>query len=207
MPTGYTSDVCDGKVTDFRKFAMNCARAFGACVEMRDDPMDKEIPDQFKPSDYHLNGIEKAERQLKSLEKITEDDADRKAEADYKKRLKEWDGYITEANLIKKRLEDMRKQVVAWTPPTPDHEGMKRFMLEQLDETIRFDGKSDYWKKEKRKTVKMSGREWLFEMKQGARKDIKYHTDGHEKEVKRARERTAWVRELRDSLKEKETSK
>lgn len=30
MPTGYTFEVCEGKMTDFSAFALQCARAFGA---------------------------------------------------------------------------------------------------------------------------------------------------------------------------------
>lgn len=36
MPTGYTADIKDG--IDFKTYAMNCARAFGACVMLRDEP-------------------------------------------------------------------------------------------------------------------------------------------------------------------------
>lgn len=48
MPTGYTADVQSGKVTDFAEYAMNCARAFGALVLMRDDPSDADIPERFE---------------------------------------------------------------------------------------------------------------------------------------------------------------
>ena len=51
MPTGYTSKIADG--IGFKDFALSCARAFGACIEMRDDPSDKPIPNEFKPNDYH----------------------------------------------------------------------------------------------------------------------------------------------------------
>ena len=34
MPTGYTYKIGEG--ASFKEFVMACARAFGACVEMRD---------------------------------------------------------------------------------------------------------------------------------------------------------------------------
>ena len=34
MPTGYTADIKDG--IDFKTYAMNCARAFGARVMLRE---------------------------------------------------------------------------------------------------------------------------------------------------------------------------
>lgn len=57
MPTGYTWDIKD-EIT-FEQFIMNCARAFGALVEMRDEPRDKKIPDELKPSDYHNKELSK----------------------------------------------------------------------------------------------------------------------------------------------------
>ena len=44
MPTGYTYDLYDGKDIEFPDFVMKCARAFGALIEIRDDPMDAAIP-------------------------------------------------------------------------------------------------------------------------------------------------------------------
>ena len=64
MPTGYTADVMDGKVTDFKLFAMQCARAFGALVIMRDEPLNAEIPDEFSPSNYHFQELEQARERL-----------------------------------------------------------------------------------------------------------------------------------------------
>lgn len=61
MPTGYTHGVQDGTVTEFRDFALICARAFGATILMRDDPMDAPIPDEFQSSTYHLDRLKELE--------------------------------------------------------------------------------------------------------------------------------------------------
>ena len=45
MPTGYTADIQDGKITTLREYALSCARAFGALIMMRDDPHDAPIAD------------------------------------------------------------------------------------------------------------------------------------------------------------------
>ena len=47
MPTGYTSGVATGEIKDFKTYALQCARAFGACIMLRDEPMSDEIP-KFK---------------------------------------------------------------------------------------------------------------------------------------------------------------
>jgi len=37
MPSGYTSDLYEGKNISFTQFALQCARAFGAAIDQRDD--------------------------------------------------------------------------------------------------------------------------------------------------------------------------
>jgi len=44
MPTGYTAEIYEGeKEVTFEKFALTCARAFGACITIRDEPMSASI--------------------------------------------------------------------------------------------------------------------------------------------------------------------
>ncbi len=49
MPTGYTHLIEEG--CNLEEFVWACARAFGACVMMRDDSVDKPVPEKFEPSD------------------------------------------------------------------------------------------------------------------------------------------------------------
>ena len=46
---------------------MDCARAFGACIMMRDESVDAPIPEEFKPSTYHIEELEKAKSDLKKV--------------------------------------------------------------------------------------------------------------------------------------------
>lgn len=67
MPTGYTAPIYEGKQITFPEFAMQCARAFGALIDMRDDPMDSPIPDAFVPDTYHARELVKAREQLADM--------------------------------------------------------------------------------------------------------------------------------------------
>lgn len=49
MPTGYTSVLFDKPETTFSEFASRCARAFGACMAMRDESLAVALPDEVKP--------------------------------------------------------------------------------------------------------------------------------------------------------------
>jgi hypothetical protein len=64
----------------FKTYALNCARAFGACVTLRDEPGGGEnIPDEFTPSDYNAKAAQKARDELAALLNLTPDQRERRA--------------------------------------------------------------------------------------------------------------------------------
>jgi len=198
MPTGYTSKLCEEDVS-FQEYALSCARAFGALVMMRDDPHDKPIS-RFEPTDYHEKAVVEAEAKIKSVEAMSDDDVlaeQDKENAKYTKLQKESDEKKAAA---RRRLVDMRSKVSDWKPPTSDHDGLKKFMLEQIDITMPIDGTSGTYYQEQLTTF--SAQECRRTRIAEARKDILYHKKEHAKEVERTDERNAWVEDLRGSLKE-----
>ena len=73
MPTGYTAAIADG--VTFEQFALNCARAFGALIDMRDEPSDAPIPERFEPSNYHEKKIAEINDELVRLKEMSQDEA------------------------------------------------------------------------------------------------------------------------------------
>ena len=196
MPTGYTAAIKDG--ISFEKYALDCARAFGACVTLREEPSGGEnIPDEFTPSDYHAKAGQKARDELAALVAMTPEQRERSA-------AKAWDDAET-ARLM--RLEDKRKQreayeamlakVNAWTPPTPEHAGLHEFMRTQIEQSIDFDCGGNYGTTP---TPRLTGEQWAAQEAARLNRDIAYHEKEHAGEVERASSRTAWVRALRAAL-------
>ncbi len=196
MPTGYTAAIKDG--ISFERYAMDCARAFGACVTLRDEPGGGEkIPFVFEPSDYHAKAAQKARDALSALLAMTPQERERAA-------AKAWDDAETSRLML---LEDKRKQreayesmlakVQAWKPPTEEHKGLHQFMAEQIISSINFDCAGDYGMTP---TLRRTGNEWADDEAARMTRDIAYHEKEHAAEVERAASRTAWVRALRASL-------
>jgi hypothetical protein len=196
MPTGYTMDVQDGKITAFSDFAMRCARAFGALVEMRDDSMDAPIPDKFEVSDYHVKAKANAEARLVQLVAMTEDECRDAALVEFQEAEAGLVDYKEKALLHKGRYLKMLAEARRWTPPTPDHEGLRKFMIEQLQQSIDHDCNTSFYPV----PVLKPGREWHVDAVAKAQKDIKYHTEQMIEDEKRSRTRTEWVKSLRASL-------
>jgi len=200
MATGYTHPVVDGSITDFSQFAMQCARAFGALISMRDAPMDAEIPDEFEPSDYSARRLAAARERLAALESMTLAEAEQKANESYAALLKAHLDYRAQMRLENDRLDAMLKHVRSWHPPTSEHRGLKEFMIEQLT-TSKHDMK---WGSEE--PVRQSAKDWLAAEVAAAKRDVAYHVKNDKEERERAAGRTEWVRELRASLKQPHVS-
>lgn len=200
MPTGYTAEIHDGKPITFPEFVMNCARAFGALALMRDDPADAVIPDEFKPrTDYHDEQLVKHRAELARLEVMTPEQIVN-AHADVRAgELRERTKDAVKNRDMRARYRAMLAEVEAWEPPTPDHVGLKEFMVKQITESIDFDcreGTEFLWPRLSDDDPAVWYEAQIAEAKRG----ITYATEERAKEIERAEQRTSWVRALRDSL-------
>lgn len=195
MPTGYTESI--SKEISFKEFVLKCSRAFGALIEMRDEPMDAPIPKEFKPSEYHLKAMREAARELERYNAMTEIEAGKECEKEYKQAVRYEASSAKKNDELRQKYEAMLIQVKSWTPPTSEHQGLKDFMIEQISSSIKFDcSHTPEHYKPKQKTAQR----WLKEKIEGARKNIVYHKKEYDAEVQRCKERTDWVNQLIKSL-------
>lgn len=196
MPTGYTVDIKKG--ITFEQFAMNCARAFDACVTMRDDPMDKPIPESFEPSSWHKERLDELSQELIQINRMSIGEAEEQASESFERETKKQEKAIVEDRKLMEQYNDMLRQVKQWTPPTEEHIEFKNFMIKQIEGSIESDGMVDFYVKHPPKRV--MGEEWLLEKKNRIQKDINYHEVEDQKEKDRTESRNRWVKALRSSL-------
>lgn len=197
MPTGYADPVRRGEITTLRDFALSCARAFGACITMRDEPADAPIPEEFQPSTRFYDEKEAAaEARLAELMGLTMADAEARALADYTEQVARWHERRARRAADRERYEAMLTQVEAWTPPGPDHVEFKAFMLQQLRQSIDFDCSDKYDAAPERK----SGPDWLADARTTATRDLERARRNRAEEINRVAGRNRWLRDLRDAL-------
>lgn len=194
MPTGYTAEIERG--ISFEKFVWSCARQFGALITMRDEPNDAQIPEEFKPSTWNREQLAIEEKSLVELKKLTVQQAEKKAKAEYEEELSHHQEYIAKKRTLKVKYLAMLEQVRAWNPPTPDHQGLRDFMEKQITESIDFDCGTEYLTKPKL----LTGKDWLNAKLKKCLSSIEYHTTENAKEEERVAGRNAWVKALRESL-------
>ena len=197
MPTGYTAAIKDG--ITFEQFVWGCARGMGALVMMRDEPSNAPIPERFEPQTaYHDSALAEAEKQLAWLRQMPAAEAQREADRDFATQTAQQAEMIQKSVDLRNKYHAILAQVIAWTPPTPDHIGMKTFMTEQLTESIKWDCNEDYYREHP--AVRLTGAEWVAARISKFERDVAYHTEQRAAEVERTEQRNNWLSALRGSL-------
>lgn len=201
MPTGYTAYIENGEITKGKDFLLKCARAFGACIDLKEENLSVEIPVEFKPNTYHKERLKDAYIDLEKYKKMTVEEAQKIIKESYEASQENCTDSIEKAEIIAERYANIRKDVCDWVPPTSEYENLKKFALEQIDMSACADC-VDYYRKELNKP-KQTPEEYIQNMIERAADNIKYHSKGWNEEVKRTNERNKWINDLRESLKMK----
>lgn len=194
MPTGYTAAIADG--ITFQQFALSCARAFGATISMRDEPADAPIPDEFPPTNYHLNALATSRQQIERLKALTAAEADVRALETANLYAEARRNSIAEREALRAKYEAMLQQVEAWEPPSNDHVQFKNFMLSQIKDSINVDCSNYHLSP----IVQLTGQQWRAQQIADFEQTITYHEKAHAEEVERCRARSEWVQKLKASL-------
>lgn len=193
MPTGYTHAIEKG--ITFEEFAWSCARAFGALIMLRDEPSDCPIPETFAPSDYHTKKLQESQGRLDWLNGLSESDLAKAAEDAHRAALTSHREYASQNAELRKKYEAMLENVLAWTPPTEEHRGLKDFMTQQIRDSLKFD--CSYIGPD---PLRMPAHEWRKGEIEKALREVAYHTKEHGEEVSRTIQRNQWIASLRGSL-------
>lgn len=196
MPTAYTEPVRSGEITSFREFAMQCSRAFGATILMRDEPLSAEIPEKFHPPPYHDNRLAECRKYLEEIDSMTDEECGLQAQQEHELETTRRREYLGRQRENLRRYEEMLQKVRDWTPPSDDHAEMKRWMEEKLTSSIEWDCGDHLLEN----PVLVEGPEWRRLRVEKIMRDIDYHTQSAREEAERMNERNEWLRLLRESL-------
>ncbi len=197
MPTGYTHDIEKEDFT-FEEFTLGCAKAFGACISMRDLPSNTTIPDEFKVEPYYQDKILETQKQIEKHLNLTLEEWGDLCDKDFEQKESR---RVESLNKNIKLLDNYNKMLAKtkeWQPPSEEHLSLKEFMINQIEESIDFDCDVKYYNKP---NVKVSVDVFKSETIVKLYKDLEYYTKNNEEEIKRVSQRNLWVKQLRESLK------
>lgn len=194
MPTGYTAELYDGEQS-FKDFVLRTARGMMPLIHMRDHSLDAPVT-LPEVSDYHRRRLAEAQDALAAFEAYSDEDWEAARDAEHEEAMRYWTESQEGVSARRARYETMVDKVWAWTAPTKEHSTFKTYMLNQLNESIKYDC-STYPKPELRPVE-----QYKEDKISKALRDVSYHSEEHSKEIERVQERRAWIQALLDSLDE-----
>ena len=157
------------------------------------------------PSTYHSEQIERANKQIGEINSLSDEELiiNRKkqiAESIEDYRLSKAKN-VDLASRYTKMIEEAKK----WTPSTDEHMGIKKFMIEQLEESLKFDCGGTFYddtiKSLEEEFKTLDGSKIRKEFLEDKEKNIEYHTTEHKKEVERCEKNNLFVEQFFNSLK------
>lgn len=205
MPTGYTAGILDGKVNTFEEFATVCTRAFGATIHMRDDSLDSPYEPRT-PSEYYSNSIISKKETLERYKTLTDEELSKEFEDKMNKDLKYYKEKLEESSKNLEKLNSILESAKSWIPPTEDHKGFRDFMINQLEETIEWDGDSSYYVNkiieiEKQLSEGIDPKSERESAIKELEKQISYYEIEYQKELERCKKSNSWMESFFESIK------
>ena len=202
MPTGYTSYIKDGKITSGKEFLKLCTRTFGIAIDLKEESLDVPTPNHFEPHPYYEKAykdslVSREKAYSMTLEEVKEDiiskynDNKDRAEKTLEKYKDEDKKYLK-----------VREEVEKWIPPTPEHENLKKFCLEQIDMSLNT-GLYEWYEKDINKELDTSDdtiKKYIDILRDNADEKLKRAYKKYQEELKRVEEKNLWMKQFLDSL-------
>lgn len=207
MPTGYTAFIEDGRVKDAKTFLHLCLRNFGVCISMRDDGL--SIKDDYSEAiarsfdediDYYQRGLDHARKKLDEYVMKSEDE-----------KRKEFEEYIREeTERLQKNIQESQVKVIEgydtiledirnWDC-SEDFKGVKKFAINQLEQTLHYDHDNSYAIKRIAELKAMTFEEYRESSMKSLNRDVDYHTEQITKIQDRKTESLDWYKRFKDEL-------
>ena len=179
---------------------MICARNFGACISMRDEPLDTPIPEKFEESKHYLKKYNEAVSDLNHYCNASNEELASQYQTEMTKEKKYYTDKIEELENLSKSFSRLIDQANAWNPPSDDHSSLKDFMVNQLTESKNVDCNLSFYKERLTELFDTNYTVWLQNKIKEAEKDVAYYKKQISKDEDVYASRNLWIKQLRGSL-------
>lgn len=205
MSTGYTAHIEDGEITTGKDFLKLCTRAFGIAINVKDEPLSTPTPSSFEPSPFYKENYDRALKKLEEVNKMTFDEAKVQMKADYEKRISDYKRYAERETSMNEKYAKVRKEVEEWIPPTEEHEGLKKFALEQIDMSMTKQKYIDEYLEKSKEEFDDSDeavQNYINDIVDYYQRNIERSYKSWQEELERTRSKNEWMTKFLESLEE-----
>ena len=202
MPTGYTSYIKDGKITSGKEFLKLCTRAFGIAVDLKDESLDVPTPNHFEPHSYYEKAYKDSLVSREKAYSMTLEEAKEDMISKFKNNKASAKRCLKDYKDEDKKYLKVREEVEKWIPPTPEHENLKKFCLEQIDMSLNT-ALYEWYEKDINKELDTSDdtiKKYIDILRDNADEKLKRAYKKYQEELKRVEEKNLWMKQFLDSL-------
>ena len=204
MPTGYTAYIEDGDITTGKEFLKLCTRAFGIAIDLKDEPLSVPTPTHFEPDTYYKERYEKALEKLNKANNLTFDEAKIQMKAAYERRISDYKSCTEKEVAMNQKYAKVRKEVEEWIPPSDEHQGLKKFALEQIDKCITKQKYIDEYLEKSKEAFDDSDEaveKYISDNIQYYREALDKAYKSWKEELERTEKKNIWIRKFLESIK------
>ena len=203
MPTGYTIEIEDGRITTGKDFLKLCTRAFGVAIRLKDEPLSVPTPTRIEPDTYYKDRIDREKAELEKAKNMSFEDAKAKMVKSHADRVKMCKSMAEKALRTNEKYAKVRAEVEAWNPPTEAHYDLKKFALEQIDMCIEKQEWIDKLLEQSNEKLDDSNeavKDFINEEIEFCRKSVERAEKGWNEELRRVIAANVWMEEFLNSL-------
>ena len=204
MPTGYTAFIENGEIDNGKDFLKLCTRAFGIAMSLRDEPLSVPTPKRFEPDSYYTNRVREAIENLDRVMGLKHNEAIDEMITGRNDDIKYYEAAIKKQEAINDKYDSIRKEIIAWKPPTPEHVELKKFALNQIDISI----ERTSWYQECLDKLLATDLDtsyeavdaYISERIKNAKEEVENANESLRKEIDRVEKRNEWISEFYKSI-------
>ena len=202
MPTRYTYYINDGEITSGKEFLKLCTRAFGIAIDLKDESLDVPTPNHFEPDPYYEKRYKESLASREKAYNMTLEEAKEYMIYKFKNNKISAKRCFKEYKDEDEKYLKVREEVEKWIPPTPKHENLKKFCLNQIDMSLNtFLYK--WYKEEINKELDISDdaiRKYIDDLKDQEDKEVNRAYEKWQAELKRVEKKNLCMKQFLDSL-------
>lgn len=203
MPTGYTAYIEDGEITTGKEFLKLCTRAFGVAIDQKEEPLSNPTHTKFEPDSYYKKRYNEAVDKLKAAKDMTFNEVLSQMVERHAKKVSDCKRYAEKATEINRKYQKVRDEVEQWIPPTEDHNGIKKFALEQIDVSMTKQEYIDEYIELSKQSLDDSNKaveKYRAEYIDDCQKEVNRAYKSYKDELKRVADKNEFMRKFLDSL-------
>lgn len=197
MPTGYTANVANGKITSLKKYIESCIPAF--MIHFK-DMQNINVREPLKFDFYCTNALAEAEKKYADFMNSSEEEKILL----YKEYLDERIYYANKRLIENKetisRYKNMLSKLANFKSPSAAHDNFVKFLTSQLHQSIEYDDVFEVYEDELDICHKMSFEKYVKNKEQDLLDDIAYYKKESIREQESANQNVQWLSKILEAI-------